>query len=752
MYVRPEQLYLDFDFSQLNSPDFKEDSVREELLLPLLNALGYGRGLAGRIQRAPKLEHPVVQVGSGQRHIFSYPDYILWVGRERRFVLDAKAPSENIHSGANVEQAYFYAIHPEVRCELYALCNGSELTVYHIQEALPVLSVPLTEISNRFTEIAHWLAAVQARTEQIPRPSRFPPQHQIDYLSRQPPLELTKIERQTATRHFGVHGYFTKQPWNVVQAYVQTLTEPGDLVLDPFGGAGVTLIESLILDRRGIYVDLNPLAVFIVQTLLEPVDYGQLEHNFEAIRTSFEKRRPRTRKAIDAALRRYPHPRGIHLPKTSDVEMIEDLFFPKQLAELALLKYLILSRSKNASQRTLLLMFSGLLNKINRTFHASEGRSEGRGDSGMFKYYRYRIAPKPSDLDVLKYFQLRYRRVVLAKRELGPRIKGDLLKGAIIRQGSATDLSWIAAESVDYVFTDPPYGSKIAYLDLSTMWNAWLDLPVSEADFAAEAIEGGDRMKSRQQYADAMAESLRQIHRALKFDRWMSFVFAHQTPAYWYLIVEAAEAAGFEYAGAVRQKSAKTSFKKRQNPFSVLSGELIINFKKVRSPRAIARAVLGASISDIVINNIEAVIARNHGATLEEVNDELVIRGLELGFLDLLAKEYADLTPLLQELFDYDTSTHRYQIRPNTRFKSRIPLDLRVRYFVISFLRRCELAGNYPTVDEVVLHVMPLLKNGVTPEKETILKVLQQVAEHMGSDRWRLQKIPQFALFKSLDT
>ncbi len=383
--------------------------------------------------------------------------------------------------------------------------------------------------------------------------------------------------------------------------------------------------------------------------------------------------------------------------------MIEELFFPKQLAELALLKHLIMHLSKDASQRTLLLMFSGLLNKINRTFHASKGRSQGRGDSGMFKYYRYRIAPEPSDLDVLKYFRLRYRRVLVAKRELEPRIKDDVLKSAVIRQGTATDLSWIADESVDYIFTDPPYGSKIAYLDLSTMWNAWLDLPVSEADFEAEAIEGGERSKSKQQYANAIAQSMREMGRVLKFDRW---------------------------------------------PFTVLSGELIINFKKVRTPRAISRAALGAPISDMVVNNIEAVIARNQGATFEEINDELVIRGLELGFLDLLAKEYTDITPLLRELFDYDTSTLRYHIRPNTKFKSRIPLDLRVRYFVVSFLRRCELGGSYPTVDEVVLHVMPLLKNGVTPEKETILKVLKQVAEHMGRDRWRLQKNPQFALFE----
>ena len=30
-----------FNFSRLNSPDFKEDSVREELILPLIQQLGY---------------------------------------------------------------------------------------------------------------------------------------------------------------------------------------------------------------------------------------------------------------------------------------------------------------------------------------------------------------------------------------------------------------------------------------------------------------------------------------------------------------------------------------------------------------------------------------------------------------------------------------------------------------------------------------------------------------------------------------
>jgi len=235
--------------------------------------------------------------------------------------------------------------------------------------------------------------------------------------------------------------------------------------------------------------------------------------------------------------------------------------------------------------------------------------------------------------------------------------------------------------------------------------------------------------------------------RVLKFNRWMSFVFAHKDPAYWHLIVDAAEAAGFEYAGAVKQNNGQTSFKKRQNPFTVLSGQLIINFRKVRNPKTIGKIALGAPVMDVVMETIESVIAMHHGATLEQINDELVIRGLELGFLDILAKEYADLTPLLMESFDFDDKTKVYNLRKNRKFKTHIPLELRVRYFVVSYLKRLEHRHEHPTFDEIVLNIMPLLKNGATPEDQTILKVLESVAERVGTDSWRLIKGDQQLLF-----
>ncbi|MDB9445723.1 hypothetical protein [Anabaena sp. CS-542/02] len=326
-------------------------------------------------------------------------------------------------------------------------------------------------------------------------------------------------------------------------------------------------------------------------------------------------------------------------------------------------------------------------------------------------------------------------------------INEQTISNAQIIKHSATDLSFIPKESVDYIYTDPPYGKKIPYLDLSVMWNGWLDLKVTEKDYEQEAIEGGEYKKTKDEYNNLIAASIKEMYRVLKFDRWLSFVFAHKDPEFWHLIIDTAEKCGFEYIGAVPQKNGQTSFKKRQNPFTVLSGQLIINFRKVRSPRTIMKANLGMDIAEILIETIEGIIAKNDGASLEQINDELIIKGLELGFLDLLKKEYSDLTPILIGNFDYDEKTELFTLKKDTKFKSHIDVKLRIKYYLISYLRRMERENNHPGFDTIVLHLLPLLKNGNTPENQTILSVLEDIAERIGEDSWRLKKQGQLSLF-----
>jgi DNA modification methylase len=736
---------IDFQFL-LEDKEFKEDSVREVIILPLLKAMGYEEK---NIIRSKTLQHPYLTIGSKRKPVTLIPDYALKIDKSYVWILDAKSPGEPIKTGKHVEQAFSYACHPEIRSNFFALCNGHEFSLFKtFEDSSPILYFEISKVNEVWEDLLSLLSpnsfkAGKSYQYEFTKTEKQP-HSEFDYSNR-PLLSPIKPDRQNAPRHYGVHGYFTRQPWNIVAQYINNYTQPGDTVLDPFSGSGVTAIEALVNNRKAIAIDINPLAIFIVNSLIIPVADDEFFEAFDRVCNEYISKEPKTKKDINKILKDLPYPKNVLMPEGSDSEKLEDFFSKTQLAKLALLKSLIEKEYNPQIRDSLMLMFSGLLNRINLTFHASGTRSAGRGDSSIFRMYRYRLAPNHEDIDILHYFTLRFKKVLKAKKDIEYHINQKTIANALIQKGSATNLSFIQDESVDYIYTDPPYGKKIQYIDLSVMWNAWLDLPVTPEDREQEAVEGGMQKKSKQEYSSLIASSIREMYRVLKFDRWLSFVFAHQDPEFWHLILDTAESCGFEYMGAVQQSSGKKSFKKRQHPFTVLSGQLIINFKKTRTPRAIMRANLGMNMADIIIQTIEGVIAKHDGATIEQINDELIIKGLELGFLDLLKKEYSDLSPILMDNFDYDENEEIFKIQEKSKFKSNVDVKLRIKYFTISYMRRIERECKTATFDEITLHILPLLKNGITPENQTILSVLEDIAYKVGNG-WKLKQDGQLSL------
>jgi hypothetical protein len=137
-----------FDFAVLDDPDFQEDSVREDMITPILRSLGYSSASHARIIRSKKLLHPFVSIGSRSKPIYIIPDYLLEVNGRYAWTLEAKAPTEDIRNSKHVEQAYSYAIHSEVRVPYFALCNGREFVLYHISRREPILQFDLRALSN----------------------------------------------------------------------------------------------------------------------------------------------------------------------------------------------------------------------------------------------------------------------------------------------------------------------------------------------------------------------------------------------------------------------------------------------------------------------------------------------------------------------------------------------------------------------------------------------------------------------------
>jgi hypothetical protein len=166
-------VFKEFDFRLLDDPNFREDSVREELVVPLLKALGFSASPPHQIIRSKPLEHPYVYIGTAQKRITIIPDYLLQRDGRNAWILDAKGPNQNITSGKNVEQAFSYAIHKDVRVPLYVLCNGRRLVVFHISQWPAVLDVALEEVGKVWPMLLDLVGTRAAWPDGL-RPGFFP--------------------------------------------------------------------------------------------------------------------------------------------------------------------------------------------------------------------------------------------------------------------------------------------------------------------------------------------------------------------------------------------------------------------------------------------------------------------------------------------------------------------------------------------------------------------------------------------------
>jgi 16S rRNA G966 N2-methylase RsmD len=85
---------------------------------------------------------------------------------------------------------------------------------------------------------------------------------------------------------YKMHRYFARRPWSVFRSLIEHYSNPGSIVLDPFCGGGVTVVEGLRLGRKVIGVDINPLATFISKTEIIDVDLEELQVAFEQVESA----------------------------------------------------------------------------------------------------------------------------------------------------------------------------------------------------------------------------------------------------------------------------------------------------------------------------------------------------------------------------------------------------------------------------------------------------------------------------------
>lgn len=575
------------------------------------------------------------------------------------------------------------------------------------------------------------------------------------------PIEKPILPPEKAKQwHFKIHPYFTKQPANIVRAYIEHFSKKGNTILDPFCGTGVTAIESLTAKRKSINVDIAPLAIFLTrQTCIAPVDLTKLQIAFNELEKKMKETVGFSRKATEKEIENYEienwYPRGIRLPSNSDFEFVEHLFDKRQLLIYAKLWEEIKNIKDKVIRDLMRLVFSGTIARANLTYNLSETRGENRlgdGGSSVFAQYRYWKPKKRVVLDVWDRFEYRFYSVKKAKEGSNKNIgnffkEGDTFKALV---ESATNLSGFMKEkSVDYIYTDPPYGAHIAYLDLTTMWDAWLGFKITKKDRELEVIEGGDQKHTKEQYLNLLQQSMIEMCKVLKKDAWLSLVFHHKDANLWYAIKDGAKDAGFEYVNTVAQPTHTSSIHKKKNPLRVLGEQLIINFIKSKGlyPSFEPPALPAVKV---ILNAAEREIVRSGGATLEEIMRAVVPELFEAKLIDKLAlKTTGDVAELLAKEFELGLDD-RWHIKKAKEKKigDYINAKDRIRYYIISYLRREKKAD----FDNIVTSILPLLINShPAPPRKDILDVLEEVAVPKNGRLWELKRPQELVIQHEFD-
>lgn len=182
----------------------------------------------------------------------------------------------------------------------------------------------------------------------------------------------------------------------------------------------------------------------------------------------------------------------------------------------------------------------------------------------------------------------------------------------IISTGSTTELP-IPDSSIDYIFTDPPFGANLNYSELSFMWEAWYGVLTNNKP---EAIMNPVQGKGLVEYQKLMTNCFREYFRVLKPNRWMTVEFHNSKNSVWNAIQEALLRAGFIIADVRTLDKKQGSFKQVVSDKAVKQDLVIsvykpmIQFERVFEENAGTEETAWAFVRQHLAN-IPTVVIRN---------------------------------------------------------------------------------------------------------------------------------------------
>ena len=317
------------------------------------------------------------------------------------------------------------------------------------------------------------------------------------------------------------------------------------------------------------------------------------------------------------------------------------------------------------------------------------------------------------------------------------------LKFLIIPPLRLNSIPELKENSVDYVFTDPPYGDSVPYLELNLIYASWLGFKSDLADEICISDSPLRRDKNNKAYYTHLAKAFREIYRVLKPGKYLTVTFNNTKMEIYNDIFRSAILAGFDSEKIVYQHPAKKSSKAQLAPYGSAFGDYYIRFRKPLEPRDTLKIKQPDEITfeRVVIQVVKKIIAERGQPTEYSliINSYSLIYDLlkKEGFLFSASQSIDDvLNKHMGEEFVLVNNKLWFANPSVVPYIDRVPLKERVEKVVISTLNREIKLG----FDDILKEVYKMFPNSLTPETTTINEVLEDYAEKTKDKKWILKQ------------
>lgn len=217
-------------------------------------------------------------------------------------------------------------------------------------------------------------------------------------------------------------------------------------------------------------------------------------------------------------------------PKRVGANSVNQLYYKRTKYVLAYLNYLIQTNYCHI-KKPLMFIFTSMLPKLTRMnrYMPQHGSRALVGPMANTLY----IPPQGVENNPIDQFEYQAGKVIKALEECG--------SGSAVQICSATNSS-LPDNSIDYIFTDPPFGSNIMYSELNTVSESWLNVMTNNKE---EAISNNTQHKGLPEYQEIMTSCFREYNRVLKPGKWMTVEFSNTSASFWNSLQFAIKNAGF---------------------------------------------------------------------------------------------------------------------------------------------------------------------------------------------------------------